>query len=285
MYFFTRIAVVSISAILLSSPSNPQTVFKDAGAAQSDIADTVNAFREALGPENGGAPANGDPDGLREIDWDDIPNTVADPNPIPGDFFNSNENPTALGIEFEATGTTDSFFVSANPNTGIETSFGFPTNLVPFSDFRMFTPGNGNTFDINFFNPADQTELALSAGIGFVFLDVEFVDQTQVTLFNREGKEIFSDFAEVTESAGFSFLGALFETPQISSASITLGSAFFTANNVAFTSLIEPVGDAVVVDNVIFGEPIPISAVPLPGGFWMLLAGLAIGVNLRKRAL
>src|SRR5215213_569510 len=65
-------------------------VFEAAGANAAAITATRDAFRSGIG---GGtvAGANGDFGGLRrEINWDGVPDSFADPNGLPGNFFNSN---------------------------------------------------------------------------------------------------------------------------------------------------------------------------------------------------
>ena len=58
------------------------------GANPASIQAAVDQFRADLGPLN---PNNGQSfrSGRREINWDGVPNNLASPNPISGDFFNT----------------------------------------------------------------------------------------------------------------------------------------------------------------------------------------------------
>ena len=79
------------------------------GANPAAITSTRDLFRNAVG---GGtvAGANGSFGGLRrEINWDGVPDVFADPNALPGDFFNVN---SPRGVVFSTPGT--GFLVSAN---------------------------------------------------------------------------------------------------------------------------------------------------------------------------
>ena len=62
--------------------------FESAGANAAAITPTVDSFRAALGTLNPN-DGNHQNSGRREINWDGVPDTSADPNPFPGNFFNS----------------------------------------------------------------------------------------------------------------------------------------------------------------------------------------------------
>src|SRR4051812_28699340 len=85
----------SFASLILSAATSATsmagfTVFESAGANPAAITPTRDAFRPVVG---GGttAGANGSFGGLRrEINWDGVPDAVADPNLMPGNFFNVN---------------------------------------------------------------------------------------------------------------------------------------------------------------------------------------------------
>ena len=107
---FAMIATLIVLAMALAAPAHASfTVFEAVGADPAAITPTRDAFRTAVG---GGtvAGSNGSFGGLRrEINWDGVPETLSDPNPLPADFFNIN---SPRGAVFSTPGT--GFLVSAN---------------------------------------------------------------------------------------------------------------------------------------------------------------------------
>lgn len=245
----------------------------------AELQETVDTFRDALGANNGNDPVNGDPKGRRQINWDAAPDFISDPNEFPGDFFNGDAAPRARGIEFQATGYTTGFQLSSTEASGEPVAFGFEDDFVPFSPERMFTPVGGNTFKVNFFDPVDQSTPALSRGLGIVFNDVEAEDTTQMTLYDAVGNVLADEFALAGKNGGLSFLGVIFDEAVIAYAEITVGNLFFDGKD-----FVGKGHDAVVMDDFIFGEPVPgVAAVPLPASLPALLVGCLGLVALRGR--
>lgn len=264
------VAAVGGLSFGIANAAIPQ-IFEINGATPGDIEDTVNDFRDALGPNNGNAPVNGNRFGRRQIDWDAAPDGVSDPNLFPGDFFNADVAPRARGIEFRATGTTDSFQLSSTAASGEPVRFGLPGQFTAFSEERLFTPVNGNTFDVVFFDPSNQTTQATTRGLGIVFTDVEF-DVTTMTFFDVNDEEIFARTVLSGPSASLSFLGVVFDSFEVARVSVSVGQGFFDGTNF-------PV-DGVVMDDFIFGEPV---AVPVPGAA-LLFAAPLLALARRKRS-
>ncbi|MEL6678248.1 MAG: VPLPA-CTERM sorting domain-containing protein [Pseudomonadota bacterium] len=267
-----RTSLAAVAATLLSLSAQPSLaltfeVFEINGPTAADIEGTVDAFRDALGPNNGNNPVNADPNGRRQINWDAAPDFIADPNPFPGDFFNFNAAPRARGIEFRETGTTTGFELSATEASGTEPVFGVPTDFAAFSPERLFRPVGGQTFDVLFFDPATQKDPALTRGLGVVFSDVEKVGSTSMSFFDINDELLFERDVIPGADIGFSFLGVIFDSPLVAKVSIQSGTR----------------GDAVVMDDFIFGEPVP-APVPLPASVALLAMGIgALGVARRKR--
>ena len=268
--------LVMASSPAMTATLTTQTNFNAKNAA--GLQPVVDEFREALGANNGNNPVNADPNGRRQINWDAAPDAISDPNPFPGDFFNGDAAPRARGIEFEATGDTTGFQLSSTEASGEPVAFGFEDDFVPFSPERMFTPVGGNTVQVNFFNPADQVTPALSRGLGVVFNDVEVDNLTEMTLYDITGEVLASEYVLAGENGGLSFLGFIFEEAVIAYAEITVGDLYFDGKN-----FVGGGKDAVVMDDFIFGEPVPAAVVPVPGSLPLMAAGMVGLVVLRKR--
>ncbi|MGD1881591.1 MAG: VPLPA-CTERM sorting domain-containing protein [Paracoccaceae bacterium] len=263
--FFAGIAV----AVFAGSTASAATI-SGTSATPEGLVPIVEEFRTALGGLNPNTPTNEDPGGRRQINWDAAPDAISDPNAFPGDFFNFSAAPRARGIEFTPTGSTTGFQLSSTEASGEPTAFGRPNSFVPFSQERMFTPIGGNTFDVTFFNPVDQTTPATTRGLGVVFNDVEDEGDTFMEIFDIAGNLIDSQVVEISVNRGLSFLGFVFDDPIIAKASITVGSAIAPSFNGS---------DGVVMDDFIFGEPTPI---PLPASSLLLVGALA-GFGLMRR--
>ena len=231
----------------------------------AELRPTVDQFRTELGENNGNAPVNADPNGRRQIDWDAAPDGISDPNPFPGDFFNGDAAPRARGIEFREGEGVDGFELSATEASGEEPLFGLPKDFQAFSPERIFRTTSDGTFDVLFFDPFDQVTPALSRGLGVVFLDVEEPDIASMVFYDAFDNILDERDVATGNDIGFSFEGLIFDEAVIARVSITTG------------------GGNVAMDDFIFGEPVPVSAVPLPAGGLLLLTGLA-GLFLRRRA-
>lgn len=214
------------------------------------LAAGVDEFRNSLGELNLNEPVNADPNGRRQINWDAAPDAISDPNLFPGDFFNFDAAPRARGIEFREVGSTTGFQLSSTEASGEPVNFGID-GFNPFSPERLFTPINGNSFDVLFFNPANNSQPALSRGLGIVFNDVEAADLTTMTFFSRSGGVLFSESVETSSNAGFSFTGSFFDEPVVARVRVELGGQINADGSFSGA-------DSVVMDDFIFGEPIPV---------------------------
>ena len=247
------------------------TTFESAGAAPGDITPTRDAFRTAVG---GGsvAGANGSFGGLRrEINWDGVPNALADSNPLPANFFNLN---SPRGAVFSTPGT--GFLVSANAGGPTAPLFGFALDFQTFSAQRLFTAVNSPITDVSFFVPGTAIPTTTTA-FGLVFTDVEIADLTKIEFFDLSNTLIYTRNALVAGNQGLSFVGA------VANAGETIGRVRITAGLntiVANGTLGNPNDEAVVMDDFLYAEP---SAVPEPSGFW-LAGGFLLGATLAGRS-
>lgn len=236
------------------------TVFEVAGADASDIAGTVDAFRAAIGGTR------------REINWDGVPDGRADPNALPGDFFNTT---APRGAVFTTPGS--GFLVSARTGQPMPVRFGFGNDFDTFSAERLFTAVGSNTTDVGFFLPGTTTAATTSA-FGLVFTDVEVAGLTSIEFFDTDGDLIFSRDALVSGNAGLSFVGAVVTGGSIARVRITSG-----LNTIlAIGQLGNPNDDVVAMDDFIYADPLA-QQVPLPPTLALGVLGLALLGGARRR--
>ena len=251
--------------------------FESAGSSPATITPTRDAFRAAVG---GGtvAGANGSFGGLRrEINWDGVPDALADPNRLPANFFNSS---SPRGVVFSTPGT--GFLVSANGGQATPPLFGFSSDLQAFSPQRVFTAVDSNITDVSFFLPGTNTAATTSA-FASIFVDVEVTGQTRIDFFDENNLLIFSRNAFVAGNQGLSFLGAVATAGErIGRVRLTSGQNSLRSNGV----LGNPNDDFVVMDDFLFAEPLGrIATVPEPSSIMLVVLGLAGFVGLRRNSL
>lgn len=246
-----------LSVLLAATPGQALTTFTDTGDDAADIQATVDAFRNALGPLNAPAPVQ-NAGGRRQINWDAAPDAVSAPNAFPGDFFNAGFAPRARGAEFSTPGS--GFFLSATQASGAGIEF---DNIDPsysglfdtFSSERLFTPYQSVVTIVDFFNPAEQTTPARTRGFGAVFSDVDFTDVSRIDYFDEDDNLLTTVFAPSNgDNETLSFAGAVFDEPVVSSVWI------YSGNVPLGPGVTEQPGltvDLVVLDDFIYGEPVP----------------------------
>jgi hypothetical protein len=228
-----------------SSPLIAQVQFTASGAAS--VTTVVNAFRSALGPLNPNT-AGSFGSGRREINWDGVPDALAAPNNLPANFFNVN---SPRGVLFSTPGTA--FQVSANSGVG-SVEFGninatYPAQFATFSAQRLFTTLGSNVLDVTFFVPGSTTPAKVT-GFGAVFTDVDSANTSSIQYFNPAGTSLGTFFVP-TAASDVSFLGVIFTTTTIGRVRIVSGNAALGPNDNP------PTTDVVVMDDFIYGEPVP----------------------------
>ncbi len=265
MHTLTRLALTAaLTAAAAAAQAAPTpSFFEAAGAGAAAITPTRDAFRLAIG--GGNAPAaNGSFGSVRrEINWDGVPNTFADPNLLPANFFNTT---SPRGAVFSTPGS--GFLVSANVGLA-PVLFGFPNDFLAFSEQRLFTAVNSNITQIDFF-VAGTNAAASTTAFGAIFTDVETAGGTKIDFFDETGAQFLSRDVGVTGNQGLAFLGVQVTGGSISRVRITSGLNTISANGVIANQ-----DDVVVMDDFIYAEPIRLNAtVPEPSS--MALAGLAL---------
>lgn len=259
---------------VFSAPSAQAIIVNSDNGSAVFITETVDQFRATLGALNSGAANFAG--GRREINWDGVPDASSDPNLFPGDFFNSGSGGRARGIEFSTPGS--GFLVSADDDnpTATAPAFGFPGDFIPFSAQRMFSPVGSNITDVTFYNPVVPDQQATTMAFGAVFEDVEARGST-LSFYDTAGNLMLTIDVPRGGSGELSFAGAIFQTAAISRVRIVTGDSILLSNG----NSSGPGQDTVVMDDFIYGEPVP---VPEPSSMAMLALGLAgVGFALRRR--
>jgi hypothetical protein len=244
--------------------------FSASGANAAAIQTTVDAYRAALGANNG--VGGSFPSGRREINWDGTPAAFSAPNNLPPDFFNVN---SPRGVVFSTPGT--GFQVSgdgSSPAAALE--FGnlnatYPDQFTTFSPVKLFTALGSNITDVAFFIPGTNTP-ATTRGFGAVFTDVDIANGSSITAFDANGNSL-GTFSVSVQNQGLSFLGLLSDgsTPFFGRVRITSGTAAPGPNEGGAI-------DIAVMDDFIYGEP---TAVPEPTTL-LLIGSALVGLGGRR---
>jgi hypothetical protein len=275
MFVLARGALLALASLSFCfSPSAEAAVFTAIGAAPGDIQASVDAFRAALGTNNGvgGTFASG----RREINWDGTPNAFSAPNNLPGNFFNVN-SPRGVVLSTPGTGLQVSANAGVAPTEFDNINATYSGLFQPFSAQRLFTAIGSNSVQVDFFIPGTNTPTFVS-GFGAIFTDVNVATTTIFTLTLGNGAN-GGQFAVPTGPAGgLSFLG-LTDPLGYSRIVITSGNSALGPNQ----SL--PGVDVVAMDDFIYGEPFNpnlTSAVPEPGTLLLSAFGAALVLIAKK---
>jgi hypothetical protein len=236
------LAAIAAAAALIPAAAQADGVKRTAaGAAPADITAAVNAFRADIGGANngGGAPAAS---GRREVNWDGVPDSNADPNPFPAGTF------LGHGILLDTPG--NGFRVSANAVNPTATPVRFDNpEFQVFSAQKLFAPTGSNLYDSHFFVPGTATPATTSA-FGVVFTDVDTTGSARIDYFDPSGALLDSVVAPASPNGGLSFAGESFNAGErIGHVRVTSGSTT--------TLTADPAGqDAVAQDDFIYAEPL-----------------------------
>ena len=232
-----------------SVPPGPSfTVIRAQGDSLA-IADTLNKFRAALGGSLNAPNSPPADSGRREINWDGVPAALTNVDNFPATFFNVNSKRGAL---FSTPGTglrvDSSAFASVNPSLADQ--------FKAFSPKKLFMAVGSNQVEVDF-KLAGTTTNGVVKGFGVVFSDVDKAAATRVEYFDANGVEIASIASPAHLGAqGFTFVGAVFDSPIVARVLITSGEAALDAT----TQDVSAGGtkDLVVMDDFVYGEPRPV---------------------------
>ena len=232
-----------------------------AGPNPASIQGAVDKFRDDLGPLN---PNNGQSfkSGRREINWDAVPDGVASPNPISGDFFNTT---SPRGAIFTSTsgpvltgGPLQPFQISSTAASGVPVRFGninptYTNEFQAFSNERIFTTTRGsNVIEVTFRIPGTNIPATVN-GFGAVFTDVDS-RSTIMQFYDDKGKLLASPNGPIDAAdKGLSFAGVSYDDgTRISKVVMVLGNVPLSAGT---TDGAGDVFDVVAMDDFIYGEP------------------------------
>ena len=228
-----------------------QVVTSGAAANAAGIAAQVTVFQASLGALNPNV-AGSFGSGRREINWDGVPDQFADPNALPGGFFNSN---SPRGVVLSTPGTN--VFVSAKTGNPTLTPllFGsinatYPATFLAFSPERIFTAVGSNIVDVSFFVPGSNVAATVN-GFGAVFCNVDNANTTSIEFFDATNQSLGKFFAPAFSAPqSFSFLGVKFAGNVVRRVRLANGNAAPGLNNTP------PALDVVMMDDFIYGEPV-----------------------------
>jgi hypothetical protein len=111
----------------------------------------------------------------------------------------------------------------------------------------LFSPIGSNVVDLTFMVPGSTTP-AVVRGFGAVYTDVD-QDHTAFEYFDRGGNSLGKYKVPIADK-GLSFLGVAFATPVVARVRIEYGTVALGQADSATT-------DAAVMDDFIYGEPVP----------------------------
>ena len=262
-YLTAAAIALPLTAASFAADAAPIATFSAAGANSAAIQGQVDAFRTTLGALNANV-AGSFGSGRREINWDGVPPGFSSPNAFPPNFFNSN---SPRGVEFSTLGA--GFEVSATDFGTINPTY--PGLFQTFSAPRLFTAIGSTITDVNFFVAGSSTP-ALTRGFGSVFTDVDLANVTSLSFYDASDTLLDTLFVpSLAGSESLSFLGADYGSAIISRVRITAGNTPLSGN--------ETLGDLVVMDDFIYGEPIGRASVPEPASMMVLAVGI-IGLGM-----
>ncbi len=247
---------VAVGVLGLVAPVAGQITRSTTGAFRADLAGAIGLFRADLGPLNPYLPRSF-LTGRREIDWDDLPATLATPNLLSGTHYNA---VSPRGVVLSTPGTGLLVSAAIGDGTGVAVNFGdvnpaYLTGLMPYSGERMMAAQGSVRTTIDFVIPG-TTLPALSRGFGAVFADVDEFGPTRVQYFDASGFMLLDLPVPATRGeATYSFVGASFASPVVASVRILAGTVPLNATSSSVFGL--PTVDVVAIDDLIFGEPVP----------------------------
>ncbi len=230
-----------------------------AGPSQGDVAAAIVAFntdaaRGGVANTTDGPFANG----LRNINWDGVPESDAAPHQMHPDFFNKNVH---RGAVFSTPDPNATLHVSAAPNNALHAPLRFgdldpsyPARFQAFTADKIFGVFGGTSIDMKFFVPGSPDTPATVNGFGAVFCDVDLPNVSAIEYFDAADKSLGKFYAPVADN-GFSFVGVYFpDGERVARVRLTLGNSSLQIGHVDTAT-----DDVVAVDDFFYSEPLPLN--------------------------
>jgi hypothetical protein len=175
----------------------------------------VTQFRTlvgALNPNQAGELSSG----RREINWDGVPAALTNVDTFPANFFNVN---SPRGVLFTTPGS--GFRITNNGYTDLRADFAGEFNT--FSPTKLFISVGSTSMDVNFVVAGSNTPAQVTS-FGAVFGDVNRSGSSVIQYYDAAGNLLLTATAPVkADSAGVSFVGAVFDSPVVARVRIVAG--------------------------------------------------------------
>jgi hypothetical protein len=177
----------------------------------------VPTFASSLGSPDNLSESGFHAEGRRQINWDGVPATFSDNNDFPEDFFNVNSPRGAIYEAEDGTGlrVSSNHFADLAPTNA--------TDLIPFSEPKMFAPVGTRTFELKFRIPGTKTP-AVVKGFGAIVVDVDKASLSRLKAFDKNGHVIANIGVPVRKNPDeYSLVGVTFTSPVIAKVQLILG--------------------------------------------------------------
>lgn len=191
------------------------------------------------------------PSGRREINWDGVPAQFSDNDHFPEDFFNVN---APRGAVYDAEGGTG-LRVSSNQFSDLNPTYA--TDLIPFSEPKLFAPVGTRVFEQKFFIPGTHTP-ALVRSFGAVVVDVDKGSLSRLKAFDKNDKLIADVSVPIRRDPDeYSLVGVTFTSPVIAKVQLILGDTppKQGVNDISSGGT----QDVVALDDLLYSEPQPLN--------------------------
>ncbi|HEX3273482.1 MAG TPA: hypothetical protein VHR43_01400 [Gemmatimonadales bacterium] len=177
----------------------------------------VPTFANSLGSPDNLSEAGFHAQGRRQINWDGVPASFSDNNNFPEDFFNVNSPRGAIYDAENGTGlrVSSNHFADLAPTNA--------TDLIPFSEPKLFAPVGTKTFELKFRIPGSNTR-AVVKGFGAIVVDVDKAQLSRLKAFDKDDHLIANIAVPVRKNPDeYSLVGVTFTQPVIAKVQLILG--------------------------------------------------------------